>query len=168
MLFTKNPDIYLLEDTLRDFDVSEELFKNFDFMLSKDELAKIFEWKNFLVIDDDYASGFLLGNYLKQVKANVDISLDFQDARKNLYEKKYDFILWEFELNHFPHLWGAAFLTELQLNPLLKDIPIVAVTADALIWEDQKYEEFWCKAYIRKLIDKKTLFEDLVKLSKKT
>ncbi|MFA5748434.1 MAG: response regulator [Candidatus Absconditabacterales bacterium] len=145
-------------------DIVIDILKDIDENKTKEKLNEIFEGKNFLVIDNDYSGCYLLETHLKQVRGNVDVSYDFKDAMKKLQNKKYDFILGEFDLNHAKLLGGAEFLKNIKENSKFKNILTIAITSDAMIGEEKIYEDFGCDAYITKPIQRKKLLEDIIKL----
>ncbi len=79
---------------------------------------------------------------------------DGQTALKMVPEMRPDLILMDINL---PDIDGVEVTRRLRQDETLKDIPIVALTANAMVGDQERYLEAGCDDYVRKPINREDL-----------
>ncbi|MHA6697337.1 response regulator [Chryseobacterium sp. A301] len=104
--------------------------------------------KKILVIDDDSKNIYALSAVLK---AKGYVSISAQSARKGLELLKTDpsigLVLLDMMM---PEMDGYQALTEIKKNPVLQNIPVIAVTAQAMTGDKEKCLEAGADGYLSK------------------
>jgi CheY-like chemotaxis protein len=115
--------------------------------------------KYVLIVDDDRRSNFALGSYLQSLEMVVEVATDGQQAFERLKNgARPDIILLDMEM---PVIDGMGALKILQQSPLLKTIPVIAVTGRALKGDMEKCLQAGAWDYLPKPVDVRSLIEKL-------
>jgi CheY-like chemotaxis protein len=83
-----------------------------------------------LLVEDNELNRDMLSRRLKRRGYEVRMAVDGKDALQKIHESSPDLILMDLSL---PEMDGWEVLRRLKLNPKMKDIPVVALTAHALV-----------------------------------
>jgi CheY-like chemotaxis protein len=117
--------------------------------------------KSVLIVDDDERNRFALSSYLDTLEMKVFTANDGDAAMKLLQSgKEIDLILLDVMM---PVMDGFEMLKALKRDAVLKNIPVIAVTAKAMKGDDAKCLEAGASDYIPKPVDLKNF---LVKMAK--
>ena len=112
-----------------------------------------------LVVEDNELNRILTENVLQKWHAEVEMAVNGKAALNKLSENSYDVILMDIQM---PELDGYATTRFIRQNmPDLKDIPIIAMTANALSGEKDKCLQSGMNGYITKPLNSDKL-RDLI------
>ena len=115
------------------------------------ELNEVLKNKTVLIADDDMRNIFSLTKALESYKMNVITAVDGKDALKQLREnKKVDIVLMDMMM---PEMDGYDSTREIRKDKKLKDIPVIAVTAKAMMGDRAKCISAGASDYITKPVD---------------
>jgi len=113
--------------------------------------TEVLKDKTVLIADDDVRNIFSLSKALERYKMNVLTAIDGKDALNQLREnKKVDIILMDMMM---PEMDGYETIQNIRKDPLLKHIPVIAVTAKAMTGEREKCISAGASDYITKPVD---------------
>ncbi|MBI4377501.1 MAG: response regulator [Nitrospinae bacterium] len=111
--------------------------------------------KNVMVVEDNEKNRKLMRVVLKAKGYNVIEAATGEEALGILRnQKKPDIILMDIQL---PGINGLKLVRQIKGDMLIKDIPIIAVTAYAMKGDEQKFIESGCDAYVSKPINTQEL-----------
>lgn len=113
-----------------------------------------------LLVDDNLINQDVAKELLGYVKANVSVSHSGYDALQKLKYNTYDLILMDVQM---PGMDGYETTERIRANPRTKNLPIVAMTANALVGDREKCLQVGMDDYIAKPIDPQLLFDTLLK-----
>ncbi len=113
-----------------------------------DQKAKI------LYIEDNLDTQELVKIFLRPI-ADMDCSINAENILQLLSEKKYDLIL--LDINLPGKIDGTDAIKLIRRDERFKDIPIIAVTAYAMIGDREKFLQMGCNEYISKPFFKEEL-----------
>ncbi len=117
--------------------------------------------RSVLIVDDDERNCFALSSYLDLLEMKVFTASSGESAMKLLKSgKTIDLILLDIMM---PVMDGYAVLSALKKDSLLKNIPVIAVTARAMKGDDQKCLDAGASDYIPKPVDLKSFISKMVK-----
>jgi CheY-like chemotaxis protein len=122
------------------------------------------EDKTILVIEDNEMNMQLFRSLLKLGKYQMLESVDAKTGIKIARQYKPDLILMDIQL---PGMDGLAATRIIKKDPILKHIPVIAVTSYAMQSDKQKAIEAGCSAYITKPIDTRNFLETVAQLDMK-
>ena len=111
---------------------------------------------NILVVDDSEMNLFVVENLLKKTKINITRCLSGKDCLEKIAEKHYDVIF----LDHMmPEMDGIETLQRAKDMPYskCKDVPIIALTANAISGVREMFLEKGFTDYLSKPVDSKAL-----------
>jgi CheY-like chemotaxis protein len=111
-----------------------------------------------LVVEDNATNVMLVRAILKTTGCRVDHVATAEEARAWLAVQRPDLILMDVRL---PGLDGLSFTRELRARPSTRDIPIIAVTANAMSGDEDAAWRAGCDAYIAKPIGMRALIEKI-------
>ncbi|MEP6682717.1 MAG: response regulator [Parafilimonas sp.] len=115
------------------------------------ELAEVLKGKTVLVADDDVRNIFSLTKSLENYGMNVISAIDGKDALKQLSEhKKIDIVLMDMMM---PEMDGYESTKRIRENPKYKNLPVIAVTAKAMMGDREKCINAGASDYITKPVD---------------
>ncbi len=116
------------------------------------------EKKTILVIEDNDLNRKLIRALLRPEDLRILEAQDAQSGIRLAREQRPDLILMDIQL---PGMDGLTATSILKQDPLLKGIPIVAVTSYAMAGDEAKARKAGCDRYITKPIDIHS-FKDLI------
>jgi signal transduction histidine kinase/CheY-like chemotaxis protein len=120
-----------------------------------------FEDKKVLLVEDNKANQMFMKIILKKLTLTFDIANDGREAVEAFKKNEYDAILMD---ENMPNLNGIEATKQIRLlekEQNLKHTPIIALTANALKGDREKFLEAGMDEYLTKPIDKKRLTEIL-------
>jgi CheY-like chemotaxis protein len=112
-----------------------------------------------LVIEDNEANQLLARSVLEREGYRVDVAGGAEEALEKLVEKQPNLILMDIQL---PGQDGLSLTRQLKASATTAGIPIIALTAHAMIGDREATIAAGCAGYIAKPIDT-TTFGDLVR-----
>lgn len=114
-------------------------------------LNEVLKDKTVLIADDDMRNIFSLTKALESYKMNVITAVDGKDALKQLRENpKVDIVLMDMMM---PEMDGYDSTREIRKDRKLKNIPVIAVTAKAMMGDRAKCISAGASDYITKPVD---------------
>ncbi|HSZ71482.1 MAG TPA: response regulator [Cytophagaceae bacterium] len=116
--------------------------------------------KNVLIVDDDERNTFALGSYLELINMNVIIASNGADALAILKKQPVDIILLDMMM---PVMDGYEMLGILKEEEELKHIPVIAVTAKAMVGDKERCLKAGAWDYMSKPMDMKLLVDKLIR-----
>lgn len=115
------------------------------------ELSEVLSGKTVLIADDDVRNIFSLTKALEQLKMKVISATDGREALKALEENpQTDVVLMDMMM---PEMDGYESTTKIRSNPKFKNLPILAVTAKAMVGDREKCIKAGASDYISKPVD---------------
>ena len=111
-----------------------------------------------LVVEDNPLNSELLCDWLETEGYEVCTAEDVESATRILENRPPDTVLLDVQLGHQDGLSVAAWMRK---QPKLCSIPVIAVTAHALVTEQSSFLQAGCNACVSKPIDFKELRNEL-------
>ena len=132
---------------------------------SKDEnfLAELVEGLNILLVEDNVLNQVLAKKVLSDWKWNVDIAENGLIAIEKVQAKAYDLILMDIQLPEMDGYEATRYIRT-QLPPPKCNTPIMAMTAHAILNEEEKCVTAGMNGYISKPFNQKTLYSKIVSI----
>ena len=115
---------------------------------------------NVLVVEDNKANQLLVTMLLDEYNLSYTIANDGLEALEILTNEKFDLVLMD---ENMPNMNGIEATKIIRKTDVIKDIPIIAVTANALNGDKEKFIKAGMDAYIAKPIDSQELHNMLCK-----
>ncbi len=109
---------------------------------------------NILLVENDEASIEVTKLFLKD-KFNLDIVLDGENALKLINERKYDLILMDINLGK--SMSGIEVTQKIKMLSDYKNVPIIAMTAYAMVGDKEEFFKAGCTHYLSKPFKKDQL-----------
>jgi CheY-like chemotaxis protein len=109
-----------------------------------------------LLVEDNETNQMLTTAVLERDGYRVAVAPSAEDARNLIGREKPDIILMDLQL---PGVDGLALTRSLHGDPETAPIPVIAMTAHAMIGDEQDALDAGCAGYIAKPIDTRTLGE---------
>lgn len=114
-------------------------------------LDEVLKDKTVLIVDDDMRNIFSLTKTMENYKMNVITAIDGKDALKQLRANpSVDIVLMDMMM---PEMDGYESTAAIRKDPTLKDIPVIAVTAKAMMGDRAKCINAGASDYITKPVD---------------
>jgi len=115
---------------------------------------------NILLVEDNIINQEIIINLLKHSGINIDVAINGQEAldKYNANKNKYELIFMDLQM---PILDGISATNKIRENNL--DIPIIAITANAMKEDIEKTKVAKMDAHLTKPIDVESFFEVLLK-----
>ncbi len=113
-----------------------------------------------LVVEDNPDNRTLIMDILLSMDFEVIEAVDGEEGIRKAEDEQPDLILMDLSL---PHLDGWTATRQIKANPALESIPIIALTAHAMVGDREKALAAGCDDYLSKPID---LRELVVKIRK--
>jgi CheY-like chemotaxis protein len=107
-----------------------------------------------LVVEDNLANQLLTRSVLERDGFETEVADSSVEAMRRIDEHRPDLILMDLQL---PGVDGLALTRTLKAMPALAQVPIVAVTAHAMVGVRESALQAGCAGYISKPIDTRTL-----------
>lgn len=120
---------------------------------------------NVLVVEDNKINQRVAALDLRKWKTNVDFADDAESAIEKLKSKHYDLVLMDISMPGMDGLQATRYIRSKMPSPV-SAIPIIAMTASALVGEREKCFEAGMNDYISKPFNPVDLFNKTVKWSK--
>jgi signal transduction histidine kinase/CheY-like chemotaxis protein len=115
------------------------------------ELTEVLKGKTVLIADDDVRNIFSLTKSLENYGMNAISAIDGKDALRQLEKnKKVDIVLMDMMM---PEMDGYESTRRIRENPKYKNLPIIAVTAKAMMGDREKCISAGASDYITKPVD---------------
>jgi CheY-like chemotaxis protein len=111
-----------------------------------------------LVVEDNPANQMLMEAVLHSIGYAVTIASSADEALECLARELPDLILMDVQLGGQD---GLSLTKELKADPATASIPVVAVTAYAMVSDRQRILDAGCAGYIAKPIDTRTLGDEI-------
>jgi CheY-like chemotaxis protein len=119
-------------------------------------LDEVLKNKTVLIADDDMRNIFSLTKALEKYQMNVVAAVDGKDAFKKLQaSQKVDIVLMDMMM---PEMDGYETITTIRRDRKYRDLPIIAVTAKAMVGDREKCIDAGASDYITKPVDVDQLF----------
>lgn len=116
--------------------------------LTQDE---VLQQKTVLLVDDDVRNIFSLTKVMENVRMNVITAVDGKDALQQLAENpQVDIVLMDMMM---PEMDGYETTKAIRANPAHEELPIIAVTAKAMVGDREKCIQAGASDYITKPVD---------------
>jgi len=113
-----------------------------------------------LLVDDNKINQEVGVGLLETVQAAVDLASNGEQAVRMVEEHEYDIVLMDMQM---PVLDGLSATKAIRANPKFRDLPIVAMTANAMVSDREKCLEAGMNDHIAKPIDPDQLFATLAR-----
>lgn len=156
-----------LNDMLSEIFVSKSHIKKISKRHEKDdinkEISKLKE-NTILLVEDNEINQEIIIDLLAKTKLSIDIANDGLEAIKKFNEKEYALILMDIQM---PNMNG--YETTQVIRKIDKDIPIIALTANAMKEDVEKTIKIGMNKHLNKPIEVEKLYKTLIEfLEKKT
>ncbi len=115
--------------------------------------------KKVLVVDDNPLNREVVTDFLLDVGMQVDTAVNGLDALNHLRDHEYDVVLMDV---HMPEMDGLAAVREIRKRRRWKDLPIIALTAQAQVGDKAASLEAGMTAHLTKPIDDDLLYATLI------
>jgi CheY-like chemotaxis protein len=132
----------------------------------KDSIKDSFS-EHILLVEDNKANQVFMKVLFKKLNLTYDISNDGLEAIEMYKKASYDLILMDENMPYMNGIEAAKNIVIYEKENGLKHTPIVALTANALKGDREKFLEAGMDEYLTKPLDKKRLIEVLSKLLNK-
>jgi CheY-like chemotaxis protein len=116
--------------------------------------------KRILVVEDNPDNRILITDVLTSLNYEVLVAVDGEEGVKKANAEVPDLILMDLSL---PQMDGWAATGQIKSNPQLEHIPIIALTAHAMVGDRERALEAGCDDYVSKPIDLRELAGKLAK-----
>ncbi len=129
--------------------------------ITEQEYESMFDEKSFavLLVDDDLTTRIHIKKLLENQGQRVTVAVNGEEALTELARSTYDCILMDVQM---PVLDGVEATKQIRSsNSNFQNIPIIALTAYAMLGDREKFLEAGMNDYIAKPVDKDKLFEVL-------
>jgi signal transduction histidine kinase/CheY-like chemotaxis protein len=118
---------------------------------NKNKETKIYKNKRILVAEDNEVNQMFIEILLKEAEINVEIVENGKKAVEAVEKNNYDLVLMDINM---PEMGGLEATQKIrEFNNSKKDIPIVALTANAMVGDREKFLEGGMTDYLTKPID---------------
>jgi CheY-like chemotaxis protein len=111
-----------------------------------------------LVVEDNPANQMLIKFTLEGGGYQVDVAGSAHEALVSIQRRQPDLILMDIQL---PGQDGLSFTRQLKADPALKAIPVVALTARAMVGDQELCLAAGCSGYISKPIDTRAIADEV-------
>ena len=116
-----------------------------------------------LIVEDNEANQLLTRSVLEREGYRVEVAGAVDEALMKLAEKLPSFILTDLQL---PGRDGLSFTRQLKADPTTANIPVIALTAHAMLGDRESTIAAGCAGYIAKPIDTRRLGEQIREILK--
>ena len=126
----------------------------------EDEVAKRIGGARILLVEDNEINQQVAQEILERVGLHIDIACHGKEAVDTLQTASYDAVLMDIQM---PVMDGYQATREIRQISKHQELPIIAMTASAMIQDREKALEFGMNDHVAKPIDPHALFKTLVK-----
>lgn len=116
--------------------------------------------KRILVVEDNPDNRILITDVLTSLNYEVIVAVDGEEGISKAADEVPDLILMDLSL---PHMDGWTATGHIKANPALVHIPIIALTAHAMVGDRERALKAGCDDYVSKPIDLRELAGKLAK-----
>ncbi len=116
------------------------------------------ENKTILIVEDNELNMKLVRGLLTMGKYSTLEAVDAETGIQLAHEHRPDLILMDIQLPGMDGLEATRLIGE---DPVLRDIPVVALTSYAMQGDEDKAKDFGCSGYISKPIDTRSFLETI-------
>ena len=113
-----------------------------------------------LLVDDIELNRFVALAFLRKAGVRADIAVNGRDALKKIAERDYAMVLMDIQM---PEMDGLTAAREIRKNPRYRDLPVVAMTADAMSGDRERSLDAGMNDHLTKPIDPQALFAALLR-----
>jgi CheY-like chemotaxis protein len=113
-----------------------------------------------LVVEDNPANQILIQFTLEASGYHVDVAGSAQEALVSIERRQPDLILMDIQL---PGQDGLSLTRQLKADPAVKAIPVVALTARAMVGDRELCLAAGCAGYISKPIDTRAIADEIAR-----
>ena len=117
---------------------------------------------NVLLVDDNEVNRLVARAFIEPFGARVTEAAGGAEALTCFNEQRFDLVLLD---AHMPGMNGLEVLAALRARKGGLDVPVIALTADALAGDEQRYLSAGMDGYVAKPVDKSTLIETCARLA---
>ena len=110
--------------------------------------------KRILVVEDNPDNMYVMDRILTHYGFSVHESTSGEEALRLLETNVYDLVLMDMQM---PKLDGSAAVRKLRAFPSMRDVPVIAVTANSMPGDRERSLEAGCTDYMSKPIDTREL-----------
>ncbi|MBF0274224.1 MAG: response regulator [Nitrospinae bacterium] len=163
-LLTKPVNESILHDTIVESLLNDEITE-----LRKDYRQKVKKENkglttmvgaNILLVEDSPLNREVAIEFLKEARVNVDIATNGREAVEKVKAGNYNLVLMDIQM---PEMDGITATKLIRSDKAYKDLPIIAMTAHAMVGDREKSIEAGMNDHVTKPIDPEILFETLDK-----
>ena len=120
--------------------------------------------KRILVVDDEELNRYLAEFILEQWKVEVEVAASGKQAIEKVINNDFDVILMDIQMPEMSGVEVVKYIRNELEDKKKRSIPVIAVTANAINGEEEKYLNAGMNEYISKPFKEKTLFTKLLKV----
>ena len=126
------------------------------------EYLRTLEGKNILIVDDDKRNTFALSSYLEELGIKIHTAASGLESLEMLANKhEIELVLMDMMM---PEMDGFETIERIRSNPLTNKIPIISVTAKAMLGDREQCLEAGASEYVSKPVNMKELLEKMAAL----
>jgi signal transduction histidine kinase/ActR/RegA family two-component response regulator len=129
----------------------------------EDIKSQTFKGSKILLVEDNKPNQMFMKVILKKLEVEFDIANDGVEAVEAFKNKKYDVILMDENMPNMNGILATKHIIDLEKEKNLKHTPIIALTANALKGDKEKFLEAGMDEYLTKPLEKNKLVEMLNK-----
>jgi len=131
---------------------------------TQDTKEVVFKDKKILLVEDNKANQMFMKVLLKKLQLDYDIANDGLEAIKKFKDNKYDAILMDENMPNMNGIEATKRILEIEKEHNLPHTPIIALTANAIKGDRERFLEAGMDEYLTKPVNKKKLAEALKKI----
>ena len=147
------------------FSIPVTIGKNTDQTLSDEHIEVDFKDKKILLVEDNKANQMYMQVLFKKSDILFEIANDGVEAVEKFKKSKYDVVLMDENMPNMNGLEATKQILEYEKQNSLQHTPIIALTANALKGDRERFIEAGLDEYLTKPIDMKKLFSVLQKIT---
>jgi signal transduction histidine kinase/ActR/RegA family two-component response regulator len=131
---------------------------------TSNKCINMFDNEKILVAEDIHANQMFMKVILKKLNFQIDIANDGLEAIKKFKTNKYDAVLMDENMPNMSGIEATKHILEYEKENDLVHTPIIALTANALVGDKERFLKAGMDEYLTKPLDKNSLVEILDKL----
>ncbi|MBF0382054.1 MAG: response regulator [Magnetococcales bacterium] len=133
------------------FQISTQTIDEFDATgkLNKNSVAKDLSGANVLLVEDQHINQVIAKGFLEDVGIIPDLAENGQQAVEMVKKKSYDLVLMDIQM---PHMDGYTATKQIRMLPQCAKLPIIAMTAHAMVDDKNKCRAAGMNSHIAKPI----------------